>query len=367
MKALFITGEASGDLHASKLIRSLKLIRPDIQFFGIGGDKMIEEGARIIYPSDKISVIGFSEVFSKLSSLREARREISKYIKREYFDFAVTVDFPGFNIPIARYLKNNGIPVFYFITPQVWAWGGWRVRHLRKYFRHLFAILPFEEKFFRKEAINVTYPGNPLLDIAVAPGKLKREDLSKGDLLVALLPGSRESEIKRLLSPMLGAFMLFKKNHPGSEAVVAIHNEKLLPLIEDVGGELLDNIPVFCGKTYDILKACDLAVVTSGTVTIEAGIFHTPMVIVYKLSLLSLIIARLLVKVRYFGLINLIYSEKVVPELFQKDVNPKTIASELENIYTNKDRISEKLGELKHRLGNHGCYDRIAHSLLSMV
>ncbi|MEA1912951.1 MAG: lipid-A-disaccharide synthase [candidate division WOR-3 bacterium] len=367
MKALFIAGEASGDLHASHLIHSLKRIKPEIKFSGIGGERMKKEGVRIIYPAERISVVGFSEIISKISNLKESRREISKCIRKNRFDFAVTVDFPGFNIPTAKYLHNNNIPVFYFITPQAWAWGRWRIKYLSKYYKHLFVIYPFEENFFRKEGITATYLGNPLVDIVKPPGKLIEEDLPKGRPFVAILPGSRESEIKRLLVPILKAYRLFLEKHPKSSAGVALHDEKLLPLVKNTGKNLLVDISVFCGKTYDILNLCDLAIVSSGTATIEAGIFKTPMVIVYKLSLLSWMIAKLLVKVKYFGLINLILSEKIVPELIQKEVNPKRIARELEKAYTNRDRISKRLGELKSKLGKEGSYDRIAHSLLSMV
>ncbi len=367
MKSLFITGEASGDLHAFNLIRSLKHINPEIQFIGIGGEKMTEVGVRIIYPAKAISVIGFSEVIGKIPYIREARQEVSRIVKKERIDFAVTIDFPGFNIPVAKHLYNNGIPVFYFITPQVWAWGGWRIRQLQKYFKHLFVILPFEEKFFAYKSINASFLGNPLLDIAIAPGELKRSDLPDAEPLVSLLPGSRESEIKRIFAPMLGAYRLFQKKYPKSAAVVALHNEKLLPLAKNVGGNLLENIPIFCGKTYDILHLCNIAVVTSGTATIEAGIFNTPMVIVYKLSFLSWIIARLLARVEHFGLINLIFSKEVVPELIQREVTPKNICSSLEKVYMNREEISKNFGELKQKLGSKGCYDRLAHSLLSMV
>jgi len=367
MKALFIAGETSGDIHASNLINSLKKINPEIQFIGIGGEKMTEVGVNIIYPAERISVLGFSEVISKISCIKEARREISKVVRRQQLDFAVTVDFPGFNIPIARYLNNNGIPVFYFITPQVWAWGAWRVKHLRKYFKHLFVILPFEEKFFKSESINVSFLGNPILDIAIAPGELKKKDLPDSELLISLLPGSRESEIKRLFAPMLAAYNLFKNKHPESAAVVALHNKNLLPLVERIGGEHLVDIPVFCGKTYDILNLSNLAIVTSGTATIEAGIFNTPMVIIYKLSFISWIIAKILARVKNFGLINLIFSKDVVPELLQGEVNPQNISRALEEVHSNRFKIMDKFSELKYLLGNKGCYDRIANSLLSMV
>jgi len=367
MKVLFITGEASGDSHASNLINSFKKINPDIKFYGIGGKKMERAGVKIIYPSDKIAVIGFSEVFSKISNLKEARRQISNCIRKNKFDFAVTVDFPGFNIPIARALKNMGIPVFYFITPQVWAWGKWRSKSLSKYFKGLFVIYPFEKSFFDKEGIKSFFFGNPLLDIVKAEGKLKTKDLLSGNPLIAILPGSRETEIRRLLLPLLKAFKIFKEKYPGSKAVIALHEQKDLTLTQEIGKELLNDLEIFYGKTYDILKKADVAVVSSGTATIEAGIFQTPMVIVYKLSYISWLISKILARVKHFGLVNIIFSKEVVPELIQKEVNPIRIAKELEMLYEKRENISKQLKKLKSLLGSEGVYDRIANKILSMV
>lgn len=366
MKILFITGEASGDLHASNLIKSFKKINPAIKFYGIGGRKMRQAGTETIFPSYKISVIGFSEVFSKLSNLKEARRQIFLLMRKNKIDFAVTVDFPGFNIPLARSLKNKGIPVFYFITPQVWAWGKWRSKSLSKYFKALFVIYPFEKSFFKKEGINSFFLGNPLVEIVKPPGELKRKDLPSGNPLIAILPGSRETEIKRLLIPILKAFRIFKGSHPGSEAVIALHEQKHINLVKEVGKERLRDVKTFHGKTYDILKMADLAIVSSGTATVEAGILETPMVIVYKLSYISWIISRILARVKQFGLVNIIFSEKVVPELIQKEVNPRRIAKELENVYKNREEISKKLKILKPLLGTEGAYDRVANKILSM-
>jgi lipid-A-disaccharide synthase len=367
MKILFITGEASGDLHASNLINSFKKINPDIQFYGIGGNKMKQAGVKIIYPYDKISVVGFSEIFSKILNLREARRQVSLCIRKNKFAFAVTVDFPGFNIPLARSLQKKGIPVFYFITPQIWAWGKWRSKSLSKYFKGLFVIYPFEKDFFKKERINSFFLGSPLVETAKPEGELKSKDLPSGKPLTAILPGSRETEIKRLLTPILKGFRIFKKNHPYSIAVIALHEKKDINLTRKIGVEMLNDVKIFYGKTYDILKRADLAIVSSGTATVEAGILQTPMVIVYKLSYISWIISKILARVKQFGLVNIIFSEKIVPELIQKEVNPERIAKELEQVYKNREEISKKLKQLKPILGTEGVYDRIANKILSMV
>ena len=367
MKVLFITGEASGDSHASNLINSFKKLNHDIKFYGIGGKKMERAGVKIIYPSDKISVVGFSEVLSKMSNLKEAKRQISNCTRENNFDFAVTVDFPGFNISIAKYLNSMSIPVFYFITPQVWAWGKWRNKSLSKYFKGLFVIYPFEKSFFGKEGITSFFLGNPLLDIVKAEGKPKAKDLPSGNPLIAILPGSRESEIRRLLLPILKAYSIFKEKHPTSKAVIALHERKDITLTQGIGKKMLNDVKIFHGITYDILKKADLAIVSSGTATVEAGILQTPMVIVYKLSYISWIISKILVRIKQFGLVNIILSEKTVPELIQKEVNPRRISKEMENVYKNREKISKKLKKLKPLLGTEGVYDRVAKKILHMV
>lgn len=367
MKVLFITGEASGDLHASNLIGSLKKIQPKMKFYGIGGEKMKEAGVEIIYPLDKITVMGFTEILPKLSNLKRAKRQIAIYTKNFDFDFAITVDFPGFNIPIARYLKNKGIPVFYFITPQIWAWGKWRSKSLVKYFKHLFVIYPFEEVFFKKEGIKASFLGNPLVDIVKAESKIKKEELPDGNPLIAILPGSREAEIKRLLPPMLESFKIFRSRHPESKAVVSLYRQAELSLAKKIVKKSGTDIQIFHGKTYDVLEWSDLALVTSGTATIETGLFQVPMVIVYKLSYLSWLISKFLARVEHFGLVNITLSEEAVPELIQREVNPKRINRELEKIYHNREDISKKLKELRSELGKKGIYDRVANKIISMA
>ena len=367
MKILILAGEASGDLHASNLIYSFKNIDPAAEIYGIGGNKMEKAGVQIIYPYDKISVVGFSEIFSKIFALKEARRQISLLLRKNKFDFAVTVDFPGFNIPLARLLKNKGIPVFYFITPQIWAWGKWRSKSLSKYFKGLFVIYPFEKIFFKKEGIESFFLGNPLVEIVKVDNNSEKKELPRGNPLIAILPGSRETEIKRLLIPIIKAYKIFKKNHPESNAVVALHEEKDLWLIKKIGKELLGDIEIFYGRTYDILERADLAIVSSGTATVEAGILQTPMVIVYKLSYISWLVSKTLVKVKQFGLVNIILGDRIVPELIQKEVNPERIAKELEGIYGKRKEITEHLKNLKPLLGSRGVYDRIARKIFSMV
>lgn len=367
MKGLLLAGEASGDLHASYLTHSLKEIRPDIILAGIGGKKMKKEGVNLLYPMDKISVMGFTEAIFKIRNFFKARRKILNYVNENEIDFAVTVDFPGFNIRMAKLLYNKNIPVFYFITPQVWAWGSWRKKQLKKYFRHLFVVLPFEEKYFKKNSIQATFLGNPILDMARASGELEKKELPSGEPLIALLPGSRESEIKRLLIPEIKAALLFREKHPSGAYFVALNDKSNYRLVKRlVDGHNLD-AEVVCEKTYDALYHADIAIVSSGTATLESAIFKTPMVIIYKLSLPSWLIARALVRIKSIGLINLIYGEKFIPELVQNEVNPRNIARELERVYNSRQDIMRKFDKIDKILGSKGCYKRVADAILSMV
>lgn len=328
---------------------------------------MEESGVKIIYPCEKISVVGFSEVVSKISNLREARKQIFSLTKKNKIDLAVTVDSPGFNLSIARLLVKKDIPVFYLIPPQVWAWGKWRIKSLSKYFKGLFVIYPFEKRFFDREGIKSFFLGNTLIEIVKPEKKFKTNDIPSGNPLVAILPGSRTAEIKRLLTPSLKAFKIFKEKHPSSRAVIALRKKKDLSLIPGNGIKLLNDAKIFYGRTYDILKAADLAIVSSGTATVEAGILQTPMVIVYKLSYISWIISKILVRVKQFGLVNIILSEEIAPELIQKEVNPGRIANELGKIYENREKIADQLKKFKQLLGTKGAYNRIAEKILSIV
>ncbi|MEO0293921.1 MAG: lipid-A-disaccharide synthase [candidate division WOR-3 bacterium] len=367
MKVLLIAGEVSGDLHASNLITSLRKINPKIEFYGVGGERMEKTGAKIIYPSSKISIVGFTEVFSKILNLREARRAIYLFLKRNKIDFAITVDFPGFNIQIARYLKSKKIPVFYFIPPQVWAWGRWRVKSLSKYFKHLFVLYPFEKEFFEKEGLKSSFLGNPLMDIVKIDKSSKREKEYHSEILIAILPGSRETEIKRLLIPMLRAFRIFRKKYPQSKGIVSLYTKEHLPLVLELTRGTLEDVEVLYGKTYEIFKDVDLALIASGTAAVEAALFQIPMVVMYRLSYLSWIISKFLVKVKNFSLVNILLSRKVVPELIQKEVNPLRISKEMEIVYENKEKIKEELKKIPKMLGNRGVYDRIASKIISMV
>ncbi len=360
---MIIAGETSGDIHAANLLKSFKK-KKDVKFFGIGGERMEKEGCDILYPMDKIEVLGFFEPIFKFKEILKARNILIRRIKQKKPDFAILIDFPGFNLSFAKILKRFDIPVFYFIAPQIWAWGKNRILSIKKYVKHIYPILPFEKKIFDREKIDSSYFGNPLLDIIEIKNEIKREEFKEYEKIIALLPGSRENEIKTLLPLIIEGFKIFKgdKNILG---IVALSNEKYKNYAENViEGE--KDIKIFYGKTYDVLNISDAAVISSGTATLESAIIGTPMVVVYKLSNLSYLIARFITKLKFVSLVNIILNEYVVPELIQ-NFKPENIAQKIEYVLKKYEYIKNKFNIIRERLGQKGVYDRVVCDIIHRI
>jgi len=277
----------------------------------------------------------------------------------------VLIDFPGFNISLAHFLKSKDIPVFYFITPQVWAWGKWRIKQIRKYFDHLFVVLPFEERFFRENNVPATFVGHPLIDIVKPKDNNLRFKYIGDKKVIALLPGSRTSEIRRLLKPMVASLEIIRGFMDVTGVVVLNTDENLLTarrIIGKNGSVILEE-----GNTYDILSIADAAVITSGTATLEAAIIGTPMVVVYKLSVLSYILAKLLAKIKYISLVNLILNKELVPELIQSRVRPESISRELIDVIGRSSEIKKGYTMLRNKLGIGGAFRRTVDGILCRI
>lgn len=303
-KVLISAGEPSGDLHGSTLIRELRKL-VEAEFYGMGSKKMREAGCHILYDSSSLSVVGFSEIFSKLSKLKQASRTLNRFMLEEKPSLTILIDYPGFNLRLARMAKAQSIPVVYYVSPQVWAWGNWRIRSIERYVDELICILPFETDFYRDYAIKTTFVGHPLLDL-VRP-KVSRADfynefgLRKRRFLVGLLPGSRKEEIRRVLPIMLEV----KTN---LEQLLDV--EFILIAFPGVSGEVTNMLGKYAigmkiveNRKHEAIKYSDLLLCTSGSVTLEALILGTPMLILYKVSLVSWLIGKLLVKIPYIGLV----------------------------------------------------------------
>lgn len=376
---MIVCGEASGDLHGSNLVKSLQLKEPDLSFCGMGGPDLQSCGVEILYDAEKIAVVGVFEVFSHLKDIFQAQKILRKRLKDSPPDLLIIIDLPDFNLMLARYAKKIGIPVFYYICPQIWAWRTGRVKTLKKRIDKLGVILPFEEDFFLSHGLKATYVGHPLLDSVrtTIPRKefYQQNGINETNRCVGLLPGSRKREIYALLPIFLKA----------AEKLQRQCNDKLtflIPRAATISVDDLDSVlqahssvaldvRVVDGDRYNLMASCDCVVAASGTVTLELAILQTPMVVTYKLSPLTYRLAQMLVKLDHFSLVNLIAGFSAVPELLQEEVVPERICHELSlllNVYSKKKEMGKSLRLVKRALGEPGASQRaaeVARELLS--
>ncbi len=364
---MIIAGEASGDIHGSMLVKAMKKKNNGLVFFGIGGNMLKEAGVEIIRDASTLAVVGITEVVSKIFSLIKGIVDAKKALKALHPDLMILIDFPDFNLKIAAAAKKLDIPVLYYISPQVWAWRQGRVKKLKNLVTHLAVILPFEKDFFKKYGIPATYVGHPLLDgDPLVPDNANKTDNKR----IGLLPGSRDREVARHLPVMLKAASLINKkqdieiNISLSPTVKRQHVENIMRK----QGFLDYNI--ISEGTGRILKNCSLVIAASGTVTLEAAIAGVPMVIIYKVSPVSYLLGKALIKVSYICLVNLISGREIVPELIQKRATPENIAHEALKMLNNPEELKAKRKELigiREMLGGQGASERVADIALLML
>ena len=369
-----MAGEASADLHGSNLVKAMVRSNPGIVFQGIGGQRLEQAGVKNLFSSSDMAVVGLTEVIGKLYTIVKALRKLKSILKNDRPDLLILIDYPDFNINIAKTAKRFQIPVLYYISPQVWAWRRGRIRKLSQRIDRMAVILPFEKEFFKKNGMEVDYVGHPLLDAypeELDKVKAKVQLGVKDDYpVVGLLPGSREQEIRNLLPVMIKSAEILRSSYPDIQC--------LLPLARTIEPEFIktfiDNsvvpIRVIERDIHHVLGACDVALVASGTVTLETAIIGIPMVIVYRVSPISFRVGRMVVKVPYIGLVNLVAEEKVVPELIQDEVTPDRLAREALTILEHEDvraNMIMKLEYIKKSLGLGGASDRTAKIALEMM
>jgi len=364
---IIVAGEASGDLHGASLVREIKKIHPKVAFGGIGGRALRSAGVDVWFDSKDLAVVGIFEVIVSLAKILQAFTYLRHFLKTHKPDLLILIDYPDFNLPLAKVAKKYGIPVMYYISPQVWAWRKGRVRNIARFVDKMVVIFPFEVAFYRTYNVDVEFVGHPLLDI-VRPISLKEETrrrlgLREDKTTIALLPGSRGSEIRRMLPSMLGAAKILKEALPDVQFILSIAPTLGRPDIEPLIPSHVKDLKVTDSYIYDVMNACDLIITASGTATVEAAIMNTPMVVIYKVSPLSYFIARRLVKVNHIGMVNLIAGERVVPELIQDEATPDRIATECLKILGDElvaNSIKEKLKRVKDRLGAGGASQKAA-------
>lgn len=352
-----VSGEESGDLHGSSLIVALKRLMPGLRVAGMGGSRMRSCG--LVGPdSSEVSVVGVVEVVEKLPKILKAFRELKQDLRAFKADAVVLIDFPDFNLRFAREVKKLGIPVIYYISPQVWAWRKGRLSKIARLVDKMLVVFPFEVELYRERGVDVEYVGHPLADSAktdLSAAEAKEDlGLSPSSRCVALLPGSRTGEVKRLLPPMLEAATLIEKGL--SEKPVF-----LLPAANSIDDSLIEgfvrgvpvDLRVVRGKTHTALRASEAAVVASGTATLETALIGTPMVIVYRMSALSYGVARALIRLPYAGLPNIVAGKEVVRELLQGEATPENISKEILSILNDpgkRDAILESYSEIRKSL-----------------
>jgi lipid-A-disaccharide synthase len=358
-KILMVAGEASGDLHGSSLIRELKNVNSRLQFFGIGGDRMRKEGMELIYHIDKLSIMGFFEVLKNLGLIREVMNTMVKLAEERKPDLVVLIDYPGFNLRFAKKVKKIGISIVYYISPQVWAWGGNRVKKMKGLIDKMIVIFPFEVDIYRNVGIDCEFVGHPLLEV-VKPVLSKEDfqskfDLRKNETLLGLLPGSRWQEVEKILPLMLESVQLLGSRIKNLKVMLGLASTIKKEKVQTILDQFKSKVEIVENLTYDLMKHSDLLLVASGTATLESAILGTPFLVLYKTSFWTYLFAKSLVSIPNIALANVVAGKKIVPEYIQSKAIPKNIAEEMYDLLTNKSRyksIQNELSLVKEKIGS---------------
>ena len=381
LRIMIVAGEASGDLHAAKLVRELReMADGQVDFFGAAGPKMREAGVEAVIKADELSIVGLIEIGRALPTFIGAFRALKRSAAERLPDVAILVDFPDFNLKLAKALKRLGVNVVYYISPQLWAWRSYRVRTIRTYVDLMLTILPFENDWYSKHGVDhVEYVGSPLArEVHASRSKddfCRSHDLDPGRPIISLLPGSRHKEIVRILPVMAETVMQLAQKRPELQFIIALASDRSLPDVKRIlrSAEKKISLPedlfVIAGETFDALNASDAAAVTSGTATLETAILGTPMAIVYKTSAINYALLRPLISVEHFGLVNLIAGERVAKEMIQGEFSSRSLTNELLRLLdpTVNNRVREKLRETSDKLGHGRASKRAAQAILRIL
>jgi len=376
-RILLIAGEASGDIHGAHLVRELRRRRPELEISGIGGDYLRREGMNILVDSASVATMGLTEILSSAGKLISVYRRMKRFLREERPNLLVLIDYPEFNMLLAKYAKKLGIPVFYYISPQVWAWRRGRIRKIAARVDRLGVVFPFEAELYNEVAAGQTAPdqplavfvGHPLVEV-VKPQRSREETrrlhgFSEERPLLAILPGSRKKEVGLLLRPAVEAAAALRAE--GWQAVIALaHTLSEADLAAALDGAPLD-IPVIAGDTYDLVNAADAALVASGTATLETALLGRPMVVMYRVSNLTYAIAKRLIRVDHIGMPNLILGRRVFPELVQDEVTAANLVTAVHEVRGRDAEIQAAIVELRAQLGRPGAAGRAAELALELI
>lgn len=371
---MIVAGEASGDMHGARLVKAMRELRPGLLFSGIGGKELTAAGVHMLYDASKLAVVGLTEVISHLGDILAARKALIEQMRTVKPALLILIDYPDFNLLLAARAKKLGIPVFYYISPQVWAWRSGRVKKIGRLTQRVGVILPFEKDFYAARGVEVDFVGHPLVD-TVKTCLNKEEFLKSHNIglkpdtrIIGILPGSRSKEIRSLLPDFLAAAHLLAREKPDNYIF-------LLPRASTVSRQLLAEngladyqdklrIHTTSDNRYDLMAACDAVVAASGTVTLELAILGIPAVTTYRVSPRTYRLGKLLVRhIQYFSLVNLIADREIIPELLQDEVTPENIAGHLQTMLNDsayRKNVQQGLAEVTEKLGAPGCSKRAA-------
>lgn len=371
-KILIVAGEASGDLHGGNLVKSIKSINPDIHFLGIGGNNMKSAGVELLYHIDSMAFMGFVEVIKHIPFLRKVKKDLLAKVRESNVDAVILIDYPGFNLSLAKDLKKLNKKIFYYIAPQLWAWGKNRLRLIKELIHKMIVVFPFEEKIYKETGINVAFVGHPLIDVIQQYSFQAKDEffeqnkINSNKKILTIFPGSRRQEINKILPITIQSIKLLKQK---------FDLEVLVACVDSINREVYEK---YCGneaklifnKNYDLMKYADAGIIKSGTSTLEAALLGLPFVVVYKTSFLSYLIGKSLIQIDKISLANIVADKKVVTELVQNDCTPQRIADEIEKILVNESyrtQMKIEFSRIKSLLGMSGSSIKAAEIILSEI
>ena len=364
-KFVMVAGELSGDYHGAKLISALKSLQPAIEISGIGGDLMIQEGLKAVYHIKDLSFLGIGEIIRHLPFIYRVYHAMLKKIKIIKPAAVILIDYPGFNLRLAGAVKKMGVPVIYYISPQLWAWGRSRVRKIKRFINSMLVVFPFEVGFYHQFGIVAEYVGHPIVDHyyhGVHPKSIRSDD----EKIIGILPGSRIQEIEQLLPDMVASALILYNKRKIKKAVIA--RVKHIPIsvyTKYIGNNLW--IEIYQGDMDHFYNQLDAALVASGTATLETGYFQVPMVIVYRVTFLTWLFARVMIKLKKIGLVNIVAGKELAAELIQRKFKPLKAARLLEDLLDNKknEEIRKEMSVIREKLGVPGASIRAAQLILN--
>lgn len=367
-----LAGEASGDQHGAKLVSAMQKKTPSLFFCGMGGEALKRAGVRIVVEASKLTVVGITEVFVKIPAILKGMAKIKKLFISLKPDLLILIDFPDFNLYIAAAAKKLDIPVLYYISPQIWAWRQGRAKRISQLVDHMAVILPFEQRFYKEYNVPVTFVGHPLLDTDLPPAEAVLKTDPNVPTVIGLLPGSRDIEIIRHLPVMLDSADILTERLEQVTFIVShapsVEHKRIQAVIE--GHHLRAKVEVISDGVEKVLERCDAIVAASGTVTLQAAIYGTPMVIIYKVSPLSAWLGKILIRVPNIGLVNLVAGRELVPELLQENATGDNIAHAIQKMLKDEEEyyhLKHQLIALRGLLGGGGASERVADIALEML